>query len=702
MSTRARCSELSARSPAPRRPCPPLLRAALLAALVPAAPGAALAQGAPASGNAARAPAQLAPVIVTANPLGSDLLELAAPASVLEGDRLLERRAPTLGATLEGEPGVASSGFAPGASRPVIRGLDGERVRILSNGVQALDASGASPDHAVALEPLLFDRVEVVRGPAAVLYGGSAVGGVVNVVDGRIPTEALRAGVGGQAEMRLGSNDRERAGVGRLDLGLAGGLNVHLNAFRRSTGDLRIPGFARSSRLRATSAAPGGVEASGVLPNSATEADGWSAGVSQTGARGYLGASVSQYSSLYGAVQEPEVKIRLDQTRLDLAGERRSVGPFEALRVRFGRTSYRHAEEDAGVAGTIFRNQGHDLRLEGVHAPIGGLRGVIGYQSTRFGFEAVGDEAFLPRTDNRNDALFVFEELRLGGLTLQAGGRLDRSRVAAFEDPRFGPAESRAFSGRSGSLGAVYGLSREYAIALNVSHTERAPNYQELYANGPHLATNAFEIGDRNLRTEKSNAIDLSLRKRAGWVTGSVGMFQNRFDRFVALLSDPTFVDPDPLRGLPGFRYTAVAAEFRGAEAAVNLALVERPWRLALDLRAETLRATQTDTGEPLPRIAPARYAAGLAWSQGATRARLDVIRAQAQDRVAAGELPTDGYTLVNATVGWRAKMPFGTADLFLRGVNLLDAEVRNHVSFLKDLAPAGRRGVLVGARAVF
>ena len=684
-----------------RRALSPLARAVAVATLVPAVPFGAYAQTPPPAGSAGRPAAQLAPVVVTASPLGSDLLELAAPASVLEGERLLERRAPTLGATLEGEPAVASSGYAPGAARPVIRGLDGERVRILSNGIQALDASGASPDHAVALEPLLADRVEVVRGPAAVLYGASAVGGVVNVVDGRIPAEALRPGVGGQAELRFGGNDRERAGVGRLDLGLAGGLNLHLNAFRRDTDDLRIPGFARSARLHATTPPATGVEASGVLPNSATRTDGWTMGMSQTGARGHLGASISQYSSLYGAVAEPEVRVRLDQTRIDLAGERRSVGPFEALRFRFGRTSYRHAEEDAGVAGTLFRNQGHDLRVEGVHAPIGGLRGVVGYQGTRFGFEAVGDEAFVPRTHNRADALFVFEELRLGVLTLQAGGRLERASVEAFDSP-LGPGQSRDFGTRSGSLGAIYGLSREYAVALNVSHTERAPNYQELYANGPHLATNAYEVGDRSLQTEKSNAIDLSLRKRAGRVTGSVGVFNNRFDRFVALLPDATVVDPDPARALPGYRYTPVAAEFRGAEAAVNIGLVERPWRLALDLRAETLRATNTDTGEPLPRIAPQRFGAGLSWSQGAARARLDVMRVQGQDRVASGELPTDGYTMVNATVGWRARLPIGSADLFLRGVNLLDAEARNHVSFLKDIAPMGRRGFVAGLRALF
>ncbi len=680
---------------------PQALAGALLAAAAGAcAPGFALAQ----SGQATppRPVVQLPPVVVTGNPLGSQLLDLAAPISVLEGERLRQRIAPTLGETLSGEPGISSSWFGPNASRPVIRGLDGERIRILSNGVANLDASGTSVDHAVSIEPLLVDRIEVVRGPAAILYGTSAVGGVVNVVDNRIATENNPRGVTGAIDTRLGSNDRERALVGKVDLGLEGGLNLHFDAFGRETGNLRIPGFARSARLRATTAPPNGIEPTGTLANSGARSNGGAMGASYVWAQGYLGGSVSTLSSLYGTVQEPDVKIRLDQTRLDLAGERRDLGVFEAVRFKFGRSSYRHAEEDAGVAGTVFRNQGHDLRVEAVHRPIGLLRGVIGFQSTQFNFEASGDEAFLPRTENRTNALFVFEELRWAAWTFQAGGRLEQHRVAAAEDPNFGPADRRTFSTQSGSMGAVYAFSREYALALNFSHTERAPNYQELFANGPHIATNAFEIGNRGFGTEKSNAVDLSLRKREGRLTGSVGVFLNRFSDFIALVPDATFVDPDPVRNLPGLRYTAVPARFKGVEASARVLLVDRPYRLALELRGDVTRAENTQTGEPLPRIAPARFGGGLVFEQAALTARIDALRVQGQDRVAAGELPTDGYTMVNASVGYRVRVPFADLNLFLRGVNLLNQEARNHVSFLKDIAPYGRRGVVVGVRGSF
>jgi iron complex outermembrane recepter protein len=649
-----------------------------------------------------RSVVQLPPVVVTGNPLGSQLLDLAAPITVLDGERLRQRSAPTLGETLSGEPGISSSWFGPNASRPVIRGLDGERIRILSNGVTNLDASGTSVDHAVSIEPLLVDRIEVVRGPAAILYGTSAVGGVVNVVDNRIATENNPRGATGAIDTRIGSNDRERALVGKVDLGLEGGLNLHFDAFGRETSNLRIPGFARSARLRATTAPPTGTEATGTLGNSAGRSNGGAFGASYVWSQGYLGASVSQLSSLYGTVQEPDVKIRLDQTRLDFAGERRDLGMFEAVRFKFGRSSYRHAEEDAGVVGTVFRNQGHDLRVEAVHRPIGPLRGVIGFQSTQFNFEAQGDEAFLPRTENRTNALFLFEELRWAAWTFQAGGRLEQHRVAAAEDPNFGAGERRTFTTQSGSIGAVYAFNREYALALNLSHTERAPNYQELFANGPHIATNAFEIGNRGFGTEKSNALDLSLRKREGRVTGSVGVFLNRFSDFIALVPDATFVDPDPARNLPGLRYTAVPAQFKGVEASARVLLIDRPYRLALELRGDLTRAENTQTGVALPRIAPARFGGGFVFEQAALTARIDALRVQGQDRVAAGELPTDGYTMLNASVGYRVKAPFADLNLFLRGVNLLNQEARNHVSFLKDIAPHGRRGVVLGVRGNF
>ncbi len=645
---------------------------------------------------------ELPPVVVTGNPLGSALFDLAVPVTVLLGEQLRQRLAPSLGETLNGEPGISSSYFGPGASRPVIRGLDGERIRILSNGVANLDASGTSVDHAVSIEPLLVDRIEVVRGPAAILYGGSAVGGVVNVVDSRIATENNPRGVTGAVDTRFGSNDREKAVVGRVDVGLDGGLNLHFDAFRRDTDDLRIPGFARSARLRATTPPPNGVENTGTLVNSSTRSDGGAVGASYVWAQGYFGGSVSTLNSTYGTVQEPEVSIKLDQTRIDLAGERRDIAAFDAVRFKFGRSSYRHAEIDAGAVGTVFRNQGFDMRVEAVHKPIGPFRGTVGFQSTRFEFEAVGDEAFLPRTSNRTNGVFLFEEVKIDALTLQAGGRLERHSIGALDDPNFGPAQTRSFSTKSASIGGVYSLGRTYAVALNLSRTERAPNYQELFANGPHIATNAFEIGNRAFGLEVSNAVDLSLRKREGRVTGSAGVFYNRFSNFIALVSDATFVDPDPVRNLPGLRYTGVPAEFKGAEASARMLLVDRPYRIALDLKGDITRAENTDTGEPLPRISPMRFGGGLSFEQGPLTARIDAMRVRGQDRVSAGELPTDGYTMVNASIGYRMNVPMAKLDLFLRGVNLLNREARNHVSFIKDLAPYGRRGVVAGLRATF
>lgn len=663
--------------------------------------GGAFGQSTPAQGTQ-RSVVELPPVVVTGNPLGSALLDLVVPITVLQGEPLRQRIAPSLGETLNGEPGISSSYFGPGASRPVIRGLDGERIRILSNGVANLDASGTSVDHAVSIEPLLVERIEVVRGPAAILYGSSAVGGVVNVVDSRIATDNNPRGITGAVDTRFGSNDRGRAVVGRFDIGLEGGLNLHFDAFRRETDDLRIPGFARSARLRATTPPAGGVEPSGRLANSATRSDGGAFGASYVWSQGYLGGSVSRLDSQYGTVQEPQVAIKLDQTRIDLAGERRDVGAFDALRFKFGRSSYQHVEIDAGVVGTTFRNQGHDVRVEGVHKPIGPFRGTVGFQSTRFDFQAVGDEAFLPRTSSRIHGLFLFEEVKIDALVLQAGGRLERHTVGAGDDPNFGAAETRSFSTRSGSVGGIYSLNREYAIALNLSRTERAPNYQELFANGPHIATNAFEIGNRSFGLEVSNAVDLSLRKREGRVTGSAGVFYNRFSNFIALVSDATFVDPDPARNLPGLRYTGVPAELKGAEASARMLLVDRPYRLSLDLKGDITRAENTTTGEPLPRISPVRFGGGLSFEQGPMTARLDAMRVRGQDRVSAGELPTDGYTMVNASVGYRLTVPMAKLDLFLRGVNLLNQDARNHVSFIKDLAPYGRRGLVAGLRGTF
>ena len=442
-------------------------------------------------GNAIEAP----PVIITGNPLGSALLDMVRPADVLEGAKLGLRLESTLGETLANETGVSSSYFGPNASRPIIRGLDGERVRILQNGTGVLDASGSSPDHGVAVEPLTVDRIEIVRGPATLLYGGSAIGGVVNSIDNRIPSFAPDKGIGGAAQLRFGGAADERAGVVKLDGGTER-FALHVDAFRRDTSDLRIPGLAWSARKIATDPTNPDNTARDRLPNSASTSDGMAVGGSALFERGHLGISAAQYNNNYGTVVERAVTIDQRQNRYDLAGEMRDLGFIETAKLHAGYTDYRHTEFDGPDPGTTFKHKGYDARLDLRHRKVGLLEGAFGFQLQNSRFQALGDEAFVPPVSTRTASAFVYEEAPVGPLRFSAGARVDSVRMTADEVlPNFTPTESRDFTASSGSVGALYPFGGEYAVAANVSYTERAPNYAEVFANGPHIATGQFECG---------------------------------------------------------------------------------------------------------------------------------------------------------------------------------------------------------------
>ncbi len=669
-------------------------------------------------------PATLPAVTVTGNPLGSDLFEMASPASVVQGEELFRLRRSTLGDTLDGLPGVAATGYGPNASRPVIRGLDGDRIRLLQNGSGMLDASSLSFDHAVSIDPLVIESAEVVRGPAALFYGGSAVGGVVNVIDNRIPQAAVK-GVNGRVEGRFGGADQEKAGAAVFEAG-NGSLALHADVYSRDTDDLKIKGFARSARLRASDPQP--VEAYGTLPNSAAKSDGGSFGVSRTWADGYVGISRSQFNSVYGTVAEPTVSIDMQSSRWDVAGEVRELGTaIRSLKFKAGKTDYEHTELDAGVPATVFRNKGHDMHLEATHGNLGPLKGAIGLQLTNFDFSALGAEAFVPSTSTDTKAGFIYEELPLGPLKLTFGGRHERTEVSSEgggtmpfggAGPRFDPAQTRTFSGNSGALGAVWSLSPGMALAVNGAYTERAPTYYELYANGPHAATGVYEVGNSAFGKEKSKALDLTLRMKSGKHSGSVGVFQNRFDNYITLVNtgntrgaDGELNPPDAGDGtslntgeeiLPEFAYRAVPARFRGIEGEGRFRVMERGGVVDLLVNASYVRAEDQSTGMPLPRIAPLRYGIGADYRQDRFGARVDATVVEGQNRVAAGELPTDGYTMLNASVSYRLPAPGVRLEAFLRGVNLLNEEARNHVSFLKDSAPLGRRSAQLGVRGQF
>lgn len=649
--------------------------------------------------QSAPSPTQLPSVVVTANPLGSDLFDLVPPVSVLQGEKLQLNMQPTLGEIVNTLVGINSSYYGPNASRPVIRGLDGDRVQILQNGLASFDASGTSVDHAVAIDTLTVRRIEVVRGPATLLYGPTAIGGVVNTIDTRIPSERVD-GVAGGVDVRYASPATERAFAGFVEFGTEQGLQFHVDGFMRSTSDLEIAGYAYSPQLRATLPSDG-QGPYGTLPNSASSSDGGSFGVAYVGSKGFVGASYTDFSADYGTVAEPDVTIQMRQQRIDVAGQWLApVANLKAIDFKFADSRYQHTEYEGTEPGTVFKNDGWQARIDVVHNAFGPFEGTFGGQAVNFDFSALGEEGFLPDTNTKSWSAFVYEETAVDRWKFSLGARYDYTQVSAAENPRFGPALTRTFNSGAASLGVAYSLAPSYSLIGSVVYTQRPPNYQELFADGPHIATGIFEVGDRNLALEKSIGIDVALRRKGDAWSGSLGAFYNRFSSYITPY--PTdLVDSDT--ELPIYAYRQGAAEFYGVELEGKVALLTYgPGRFDLELQADYLRATNTDTGEPLPRISPVRLGGSLVYTADQWEARLDLMRVQAQDRVAPDELPTDGYTMLNASATYRLTRDRHGLTAFVKGTNLLNEDARNHVSYLVNIAPMGGRGVTVGVRGTF
>lgn len=660
---------------------------------------------------AASEPVTLENIIVSASPFARAQDEIAQPTSVVAGQRLLLLRAATLGETLSAEPGISSTWFGPGASRPVIRGMDGDRIRVLTGGIGTLDASVISPDHAISLDPLLIDRVEILRGPATLLYGGSAIGGVVNVIDSRIPEELPDGPVTGRFEIRGGSAADERSGAGVLS-GAVGPLAWRLDGFRRKTDDVRIPDYAEAPALLAEHDADAdGPPARGRLPNTATNNRGAGLGVSFIGEKGHVGVSHTGFSSLYGVPglvhhdDDPDagehendaVRLDLRQRRTDLHAELlEPVGLLRAVKLQFGLARYRHQELEGDEVGTRFHNRAYEGRAEFLHEPIGPFEGALGTQVSRSNFAAVGDEAFVPPSITTNHALFLFEEIQGPRLSWQFGGRLERQKITPRSDAL--PTREHTFGG--GAAGLVWKLDEVHTLALSATRSERAPNAQELFADGPHAGTGTYEVGDPDLRTERSLGLDLSLRRRHGRVTGSVTVFVNDFRNYI--YEENTGLE-DPDEHLPIYQFVQRAARFYGSEIEFIVHLHETPGHQA-DFRvsADYVRGTNRTDGTPLPRLTPLRVTWGFDYRTAAWALSAEARHAASPDRLAPGETATSSYTLVNASISHRVKSGPVSADVFVRGTNLFDRTARLHTSFLKDVAPLAGRDLSAGVRFSF
>jgi len=665
-----------------------LFSAAALSAQVPLAPPAAVPPAEPVA---------LGDYLVTASPLARAWDEIAQPTSVLAGHELARRLQPTIGETLAQEPGISSTYFGPGASRPIIRGLGGDRVRVLTGGVGTLDASVVSPDHAVSLDPILVDRIEVVRGPATLLYGGSALGGVVNVIDARIPESLPDRPVSGRIETRYGSAAEERAVAGLVN-GRAGGWVWHLDGFARETADLHLPGFGPTPSERAILEAEGVAVRRGRLTNSATRASGGAGGLAYLGEAGHLGVAYSGFDTRYGAVAEPEVAIDLRQRRWDAHGEWfHPLAGVRAVKVRFGHADYAHQELEGSEVGTVFTNRAYEGRLEVLHEKLGGLEGALGVQFARSNFAAEGAEAFLPRTVTTNQAVFLFEELAWGGWKWQWGARVERQEITP-EAATGLPRNDR--TGASFSAGVVRDLPGGSTVALNVSRSLRAPNAQELFADGPHLATGGFERGNPGLGRERALGLDLSLRRGAGFLTGAASVFLTEFDGYVFEQASGA---ADPVDGLPIFDFVQREARLYGGELELVAHLRDEKHHQAdLRLTADWVRAEDRTDDEALPRTTPARLGLAFDYQRERFSFTAEARGTLRQSRLASGETPTGGFVLLNLAAGWRFKLGPADAELFARATNLGDSTARVHTSFLKDLAPLAGRDVSAGVRVAF
>jgi iron complex outermembrane recepter protein len=660
---------------------------------------------------------ELDAVVVTASPLKQSAEELTRPVSVLAGEQLDDRRAATLGDTVGKVAGVQSAPFGPGASRPVIRGLDGARVQTLSGGLSSLDASTVSADHAVSIEPFLAEQIEVLKGPATLLYGSGAIGGAVNVVDGRIPEQPLDDGASlrGRAELRGDTASDLRAGMFRLDSGNERFV-IHADALYRDSEDVEIPGYAESAALLAEEGEEPDADGFGILENSATRTRSGALGATWFGERGFIGAAVSEFNTLYGipghahghehehdeeqhedehAEEEAEeaVRIDLEQRRFDLKGS--LLTPFaghDSLSVRLARNDYEHVELEGEEVGTRFENQGVEGRIEAVRSEHNGRRGAWGLQFGRRDFKAVGEEAFVPPSISRDLGVFLLEQATLGeAWRLEVGARVDDVEV----DPA--TAAARDFTAASGSLSLRWNANDTFHIDIGLDRAERAPTAEELFSDGPHVATQSFEIGDADLDTEVANRFELGSHWHIDGFSVKTALYTTRFDDFIYLADTGEEEDELPVR-----QWTQADARFHGFELEFAKTLGEGALgRFDLGLSADAVRARLDDGGD-LPRIPAGRLGAELRWERDGWRGRLGATRYDEQDRVAAFERPSDGYTLVDAHLSYHWDTARVGWEVFLDGSNLTDQEARPHTSFLKDLVPLPGRSVAFGLRAFF
>lgn len=658
--------------------------------------------------------AELDNIEVRANPLGGTALDSTQPVHILTGEELDDRKEATLGETLQAELGIQSSYFGPGAGRPIIRGLGGSRVRILEDGIGSLDASAVSDDHAVSAEPLLIDSIEVLRGPATLLYGSSASAGAINIVDNRIPEK--RQDFSGAAEVRGNTVADEFSGVVRLDGGFDA-FQFHVDGFYRDTSDYQIPGFALSDAFLADLPPEELAEQeSGTLNNSAIESVGGTFGGSIVGDWGYAGVAFKTFDTQYGipaeleeeegdddasglfAEEEEGIRIDLNQKRYEFkSGLFNPLDGIEEINFKIATVDYQHQELEGAEVGTTFNIDSTEARLEVKHQPLGLFNGVIGAQYVDEDLEAIGAEAFIPPANTESFGIFLVEELTVGDIKFSGGLRWQNDDITLQDGLLIDGVNNRDFTAISVSGGAIWQFTPDWQATFNWQRSERSPNQEELFAFGPHVATQTFEVGDTNLSEETSNNFDLGIHKYLGNFHLSANVFYNQIDDFIFLADTPDIED-----GLPVRIWSQQDADFYGFEAEVsylfdNTGYGNFEWRVFTDMVQAEL-----DNDEAVPRLSPTRLGTGLDWHYGNFRANINYTHVFSRDDVADFETTTDSYNTLSANLAYTFYVDQSEIEVFVKGTNLTNEEQRVATSFLKDFTPLPGVNFSGGVRLFF
>jgi iron complex outermembrane receptor protein len=652
-------------------------------------------------------------LVITATPFGRTILESATPVSVLAGEELQQNLAPTLGETLKNIPGVNSSYYGPVSSTPIIRGLNGPRIKIVQNGLDSSDASRVGPDHVVSAEASTATQIEVMRGPATLLYGSGAIGGVVNIVDNRLPRET-QDGVSGDVMALHNTVSNENTLSGNVDGG-SGDIAWHVDGFTRKTDDYDIPGAA----------VKGSDDNSGTLTNSAVQSQGVTLGGGWITEDARIAFSYGRLENDYGLPAEEDVYGTMEQDRYQAAFDWFNIaGLFQEVHWRNAYTDYQHSEIEDGAVGTTFKNKGLESRLWAKHRPLGGWQGVTGVHFTKSDFSALGEEAFTPASTTETKALFILEEKPVGDLLWQLGGRIEKVDISP--DNQFFTAlnqqnqtainfKDASYTPVSVSAGVVWKFTAMQSVAFNLARSERAPSSAEMFSNGPHIGTSTVEIGagfevlidddsyqivQSSLKIDKevSNNLDVTYHSGGDNYTTSVSLFYNQIDNYLYEHNTGLIMANDEGPGLPIYVFRQQNATLYGFEAELDWHFNET---LRLDSFADYTQAELDENGA-VPRIPPLRLGSALHWEKGDWHGEIGATYYAKQDRITDYETQTDSYTLVSASVNYYLSLDNMDATVYLKGNNLSDQEARVHSSFLKDKAPLPGRSLVLGTRVNF